>query len=111
MSEYTTNWNKKELEAFLLFYCANADFVETEEEKKLIHNKVSDEVYIKMHLEFTKDNDYQRIQKIIDSAERLQLSKEEINTLYSEIEELFYSDGNYDMLEKELYIGLKRVLK
>ena len=111
MSEYTTNWNKKELEAYLLFYCANADFVETEEEKKLIHDKVSDEVYTKMHLEFIKDNDYQRIQKIIDTSERLGLTKAEIDEFFNEMLEIFNADGKYDILERELYIGLKRILK
>lgn len=111
MSEYRTKWSKEEFEAYLLFYCANADYVETPEEKELIHNKISEEVYTAIHLEFNKDNDYIRIQKIIDSAERLELSKQEIDDFYKEIEELFNVDGKFDILEREIYIGLKRVLK
>lgn len=111
MSEHKTNWRKDELEAYLLFYCANADFVVTEEEKIFIHSRVADEVYSKIHLEFIKDKDYTRIQKIIDAAERLELSKEEVNTLFKEIESMFNADGKYDILEKEIFIGLKRVLK
>ena len=61
MSDNTTNWRKDELEAYLLFYCANADFVESDEEKKFIHSRVSDEVYSKIHLEFIKDKDFTRI--------------------------------------------------
>jgi leucyl-tRNA synthetase len=49
MSEYSTKWSKEELEAYLLFYCANADFIETDEEKKFIHSKVSDNVYTKTY--------------------------------------------------------------
>jgi hypothetical protein len=111
MSENTTKWRKDELEAYLLFYCANADFVETEEEKIFIHSRVSDEVYSKIHLEFIKDKDYTRIQKIIEAAERLELSKKEVNTLFKEIESLFNADGKYTILEKEIFIGLRRVLK
>lgn len=111
MSENTTNWRKDELEAYLLFYCANADFVESEDEKKFIHSRVSDEVYSKIHLEFIKDKEYTRIQKIIEAAERLELSKEEVSILFKEIEALFSTDGKFDILEKEKFIGLKRVLK
>ncbi len=111
MSDYSTQWKKEDLEAYLLFYCANADFVETEEEKKLIHEKVSEEVYTKMHLEFIKDNDYTRIQKIINTSERLALTIEDFNILFKEIEELFNADGEFNLLEKEIFIGLKRVLK
>lgn len=111
MSEHQTNWSREELEAYLLFYCANADFVETDEEKKVIHSKVSEEVYTKMHLEFTKDSDYQRIQKIISTAERFELSKEEVNILLNEAMEVFHADGKFDILEKEIFIGLRRVLK
>jgi len=111
MSEFKTEWRKDEFEAYLLFYCANADFVETEEEKKFIHDRVSENVYSKIHLEFTKDNDYQRIQKIIHSAERLELTKAEIEILFKEIEAIFKTDGHYDLIEKEIFKGLKRVLK
>ena len=63
-----------------------------------------------MHLEFINDNDYKRIQKIIDTAERLNLSKTNINEFFKEIEDLFNADGKFDILEKEVFIGLKRVL-
>ena len=111
MNEYSTTWRKDEFEAYLLFYCANADFVETDEEKKFIHSKVSDEVYTNMHLEFIKDKDYDRIQKIIEAADRLELSKSELDTLFNEINELFNADGKFDILEREVFIGLKRVLR
>lgn len=111
MSEFKTNWKKDELEAYLLFYCANADFVETKEERDIIHEKISDEVFTKIHLEFIKDNDYKRIQKIIDTVERLELSKEEIDKFFKEMENLFEADGKFDMQERELYIGLKRIFK
>jgi len=107
----TTDWTREEFEAYLLFYCANADFVETEEEKKLIHSKVSDNAYNKMHAEFEADNDYQSIQKIIHTAERFELSKNELDGLFQEINQVFLSDGKMDMMEREIFIGLKRILK
>ena len=86
MSDTQTNWSREEFEAYLLFYAANADFLKSEEEKKLIHSKVSERAYAKMHAEFEKDNDYERIQKIIDTVQRFELSKEEIENLIKEAE-------------------------
>lgn len=111
MSQENTNWSREEFEAYLLFYAANADFVESEEEKKVIHSKVSETAYAKMHAEFEKDKDFTRIQKIINTAERFELSKQEVDGLFSEIAEIFEADGKVDILEREIFIGLKRVLK
>ena len=111
MSENKKDWRIDEFEAYLLFYCANADFVETAEEKKFIHEKVSDEVYTKIHLEFIKDSDIERINKIISTAENLNLSKEQVSTIFNEIEGLFNADGKFDILERQVFIGLKRILR
>lgn len=59
-----TNWSHEELKAYLLFYCANADYIETEEEIELIKSKVDMNTYKNIHSEFKRDNDYQQIQKI-----------------------------------------------
>lgn len=111
MSDTQTNWSREEFEAYLLFYAANADFIESNAEKKLIHSKVSETAYSKMHAEFEKDNDYNRIQKIIATVERFELSKEEIEVLLNEVAQLFEADGKIDILEREYFIGLKRLLK
>ena len=75
------------------------------------HNMWYDQEKEIIHLEFTKDNDYKRIQKIIATAERFELSKEEINILLNEAMEIFEADGHVDILEREMFIGLRRVLK
>lgn len=111
MSDITTNWSREEFEAYLLFYAADADFIQTEEERKLIHSKVSEAAFAKMNAEFQKDNDFIQIQKIIATVERFELSKEEINTLLLEVTQLFEADGKIDILEREYFIGLKRLLK
>lgn len=111
MSQENTNWTREEFEAYLLFYAANADFVETAEEQEVIHSKVSEKAFAQMHAEFEKDNDYARIQKILNTAERFELSKEEIEILFNEIAEIFEADGKVDIMERELLIGLRRVLK
>ena len=111
MKDFTTNWNKQELKAYILLYCAYADFVENEYEKDLILDIVDKEVYKEMHKEFDSDNDYQRIQKIQHSLDALDFSKKQIAKLEDKIMELFLSDGNYDLLEENMHRLIKRLLK
>ena len=111
MSEQSTNWTKNELKAYLLFYCANADFIESQEEKTLIHSYINDDKIDEIHQEFNNDNDFKRIQKIQSSIQNLQLSQKEIDSLIEEIGNLFLSDGKYDLLEENLFLGLKRILR
>ena len=111
MSEGSTNWTKKELKAYLLFYCANADFIETEEEKELIQSKIKEDKLNKIYKEFKNDNDYQRIQKIQSTIEDKEYSQSEIDSLILDITNLFLSDGKYDQLEENIFLGLKRILR
>jgi uncharacterized protein YihD (DUF1040 family) len=110
MEKNKTNWTKEEFRAYILIYCANADFVESEEEKEMIKSKVSAETFKLVHKEFDGDSDFQRIQKIQFTAKELGYSKEEISSLIEELKELFMSDGTFDILEKNLLKGLMHLL-
>ena len=105
-----TNWSREEFQAYLYIYCMNADYKETKEELEIISLKSHHEIYKKMHTEFEKDNDYASIQKIKESFHHLNYKKEEIDGLFDEIKELFLSDGKYEILERNLMKGLKRLL-
>jgi archaellum component FlaC len=112
MEDFNTDWTHQELKAFMLLYCASADFVITEEEKKFIKSKVNEADYQRIHSEFENDNDYQRIQKIHATIERLEYSKEEIDEAFQSIKDLFLTDGEeIDILEQNLYRGLKHLLR
>jgi hypothetical protein len=52
MNEINPHFSKDEFHAYLLFYCANADFVEQEEEMEFIKSKTENEVFEKMHMQF-----------------------------------------------------------
>ncbi len=110
MEDYTTNWSRNEFKAYLLLYCANADFIETTEESEIIKSKIDSETYNSIHKEFNNDNDYQSLQKILSTIKRFEYSEEQIDILFSKIKELFLSDGEYDTIERNLYIGLKHLL-
>ena len=111
MKDFTTDWSKEELKAYLLLYCAHADIVESEEEKQLIISKVGEDKYEEIHKEFENDNDYQSIQKIKSTLERYDYSEDELDLLFYEIKQLFLSDGEYDTLERNIEMGLKHILQ
>lgn len=111
MEEINTSWSREELKAYILLYCAYADFIETEDEKEYIKSKVGEEKYNKIHKEFDDDNDYQRIQKIQATVAQYNYSKNEIDRLFENIKKMFLTDGSIDILEENIYRGLQHLLK
>ncbi len=111
MKDFYTNWSRVEFKAYLLLYCANADYVETEDEKLLITSKVSTKLLKSIHKEFDKDNDYQRIQKIINAASSFGYTHKEADILLEKMKVLFFPEG-HDMgtLEQNMFRGLKHLL-
>lgn len=99
MNEINPHFSKDEFHAYLLFYCANADFVEQEEEIDFIKSKTEDSVFEKMLKQFQKDNDFQRIQKIKRTLDALEYTKEQKELLLEEIQALFMADGKFPILE------------
>ena len=110
MENISTNWTREELKAYILLYCAHADFIETQEEIDYIKSKVSEADYQKIHDEFEKDSDYESIQKIEYTIEKYNYTKAEIDSLFERIKELFYLDGEYSAAEQSIFIGLKHLL-
>ena len=105
-----TNWDQKELEAYILIFCANADFVESEEEKTFILSNIGKDIYRKMHSEFQLDNDYERIQKIMSTFTRLDIYGDERDVLVQKLQELMMSDGRLDPLEENMMRLLRRLI-
>ncbi|MAO08762.1 MAG: hypothetical protein CL596_08635 [Alteromonas sp.] len=107
----STHWNKEELKIYLLIYCAQANFNETPQEIDYIKAKAQHTDFEKIHAEFEKDNDYQSLEKIEAAIEAHGLSSTEIDHLFDDIKTLFLKDGDYDILEQNLYRGLQHLLK
>jgi uncharacterized protein YpuA (DUF1002 family) len=106
-----TNWTKEEFKAYLLLYAAQSDHLESDDEKELILSKVNSDTYKSIHREIDKDNDYQSIQKIIHNFEKFEYSKEDLDSIMDDIKSVFLSDGTYDTLEKNLMMGLRKILR
>jgi len=111
MNEITTTWNREEFFAYLLTFAVQADFRETQEEADFVKLKVAPEILNRIKAEFEADTEFTRAQKIQYTVEKLGFSGEDTDQILKEIEDLFKADGKYDMLERNAFIGLKRMLK
>jgi thiosulfate/3-mercaptopyruvate sulfurtransferase len=105
---FETTWSKKEFKAYTLLYCSQPDLSESNAERGLIVESVGKQNYNHIYSEIEKDNDYARIQKIISSAKRLDYNHEK---LIIDMKEVFFSDGEFDEIEKGVFILLKKLLK
>jgi len=110
-TNFETDWTRQEFKAYLLSYAANANYFESEEEKDMILEMVSSDIYKKVHRELAKDNDYQAIQKILYNIEKFNYSKEELHHLVEDIRQLFNSDGEYDILEDNMFRALGKLIE
>lgn len=111
MRDFTTDWSSDELKAYLLLYCTHCHVEETEEDKELIISKVDKDTYKRIHKEVDKDNDYQSLQKIMNTIERLGYTENDIDGLIADIKELFLDDDEFDTLEQNMLRQLKHLLK
>lgn len=106
----TMNWTKDELIAYILLFAANSDFNESNLERNVIISKVDMQTFSDIHTEFDTDNDYQSIQKIQVSLKEHHYSLEDLDALFVDIKALFYADGEFDILEQNMFLYLKKVL-
>ncbi len=110
-NKFETDWTKEEFKAYLLLYAANANYFETDDEKARILSMVHEETYHRIHKELDHDNDYQSIQKILYNVEKFNYSKEDLNRLIKDIQDVFDADGHHDTLEENMLLALKKLLR
>ena len=97
------NWTKEELVAYILLFAANANLEIENSEKNIIISKVDMETFSNIFIEFENDNDYQSIEKIAAGLKFHKYSKSDLNKLKLEIKSLFFSDGNFDVMERIMF--------
>lgn len=104
------NWTKDELVAYILLYAANSNLVESNKERDVILSRINMNTFQKIHSEFEQDNDYQSIQKILNGLEYHNYSKDDIMMLLADIKLLFYADSEFDFMEQNMLLFLKRII-
>ena len=105
-----TNWTFEQLKTYILLYCADADFIQKKSELDFIKAGLQEEVFQVLQNEFEGDNDYQRVQKIQSTWSRLNLTHRDLDAMVLSMKELFQTDGSVDQLERNLLLGIKRLL-
>ena len=107
----TQNWNKEEFTAYVLLYVAQSNYIETEDERKFILSKVDEKSFNAIHTEIVHDNDNQSMKKIKEYLTENKFTEADKNKLINEIKEVCFADGSVDILEKNAFLFLKKILK
>lgn len=107
MKNQKNNWSEEDLKTYLFLFCTHADY---DEKMELIKSNIDKNQFHCIQQEFEQDNDYQGIQKICSAIVKHNYSKEQMNALFQEIKQLFFSGGQYEAFRSSILIGLKRLL-
>jgi len=107
----TIDWTRDELVAYVLLFAAHSDFKEDNHERNVIISKVDMNTFQDIHDEFDKDNDYQGIQKIMTSLRQHNYDREDVEILLEDIKTLFFSDGDFNINERNMLKSLERLFK
>ena len=110
MISTSSNWTKIGLQVYILLLCANADKEETQEELSMIRSKVPNETFDKIYKEFSSHSNKKRIKKIGQNIHFHNYSDMELNTFRKEIDEVFFSDGKFKMMEQRMGLLLDNIL-
>lgn len=105
-----SNLKEEEFHAYMLLFATHADFEDKESEKEFVLSKVDRETLERVKKLFDRQNDIQRIDTIRDSFHALGKSKNDLDALVKELTALFNVDGEFNQVEHNLLIGLKRIL-
>ncbi len=103
-------WTKLELKTYILLLCANADSKKSKAEIKLIKSKIDSKTFKKINKEFSKDSEEKRFKKIDDNVQLHDYSNNELQEIRKEMHEIFNSDKDFGMMERNLDKILDNIL-
>jgi hypothetical protein len=103
-------WTRDEFLAFLLLYCADADMECSEAERKMIRDHIDEARLTAIEEEYARLTDFERITVIKTYQSWYFDSGDHKAGLLKTVEELFTVDGEYDIMEHNLYRMLQKIL-
>ena len=109
MEAVNLTWSYNEFKAYLLIFAAESNQVITKEEKDFIESQFDALLIKTIQKEINRDNDFQRIQKIMAYIEQNNISKTDLNELLKEIDAVYKSDGKFDSIERGVYQFLEKL--
>ncbi|MDP4601076.1 MAG: hypothetical protein NWS84_08030 [Polaribacter sp.] len=104
------DWTKNEFLAYVLLYAAHCNDFEDSEELNFILSKIDDVTFHRIHTEVVVDSEDIKLKKIQQYILENKLSQSEKEGILKNIKEVFFADGTVDILEKELFATLKKIL-
>ena len=108
--EDVKKWSRDQYHAFILVYAAHADLQVNQEEKIFISEKVGIENYRFAEDIYKEHSDYENVQMVIEGRKQFYPSEGDKQRLESEIQTLFAANHDYDTLEENLLLALRKVL-
>ena len=111
MEAVNPTWSYDQFKAYLLIFAAESNQVITKEEKEYIEAQFDSLLVETVQKEINKDNDFQRIQKIMAYIEQNNLSKTDLDELLKEIHTVYQSDGKFDSVEQGVFQFLEKLFK
>lgn len=103
-------WSYNEFLAFLLIYIAHVDMEFAEEEKDLIKKNVGEPTYGKMVTIFNDVSDFRAYQMILDYKGVYYPTQDRKDEIIDKMKDLFYADGDFNIMEKELLHFLDKMM-
>jgi len=111
MEAVNPTWSFDQFKAYLLIFAAESNQVITIEEKDYIEAQFDSLLVKTVQKEINKDNDFQRIQKIMGYIEQNNISKTDLDELLKEIHTVYQSDGKFDTVEQGVFQFLEKLFK
>ena len=103
-------WNQKEFLAFTLLYAAHVDIEFSEEERVKIKSIVDEDTYNKLYAQFMDISDYKSLETILSYKGLYFPTVDRKAELLSHIKSLFDADGDYSVMEKEMYHFFEKLM-
>ncbi|WP_343329767.1 hypothetical protein [Polaribacter staleyi] len=104
------NWTKEEFQTYVLLYAAQSNYIETESESNYILSKVNETLFNRIHTEIVHDNDFQAMEKIKSYLKENEYSTMDKEQLLKDIKNVFFADGTVDILERNVFMFLKKMI-
>ena len=111
MEAVNLTWSYDQFKAYILIFAAESNQIITDEEKDYIEAQLDTLLVQTIQKEINRDNDFQRIQKIMAYIEQNNLSKTDLDELLKEIYTVYQSDGKFDSVEQGVFQFLEKLFK
>ncbi len=108
--EKELNWNSNEFITFLLLHASHADLEFTDDEREIIMERVSPDVFEEIYARYEEMGEFEVLQTILDYKGLYYPTIDRKNELMDLLKKQFEADGEVTSLEKNLTIFLEKLL-